>query len=240
MTDDEFTNDADLDDRLRTAMSDAAPDASKAGVIGAIERRAARRRRRLRESVAAGMVVLLGGAAAIGLALSSGPQGTFAGSVASTTSSTSTSGPASTTAAQAQGMGPGLHDSGAGAPPTPPPCKADQRTPTTATGRYCGPAPYAGNGSGPDGTCTGSETTPPCGPGVVPGRYYAYTMLGTCSGLITFDGKQWISELPPPTTMPDFYVWMALGADGSLGWISPDGVVGFRPYVGQALAACRQ
>ena len=46
------------------------------------------------------------------------------------------------------------------------------------------------------------------------------------------------SELPPPSAEPDFYVWMNLGANGYLGWISPNGAVGFEPYVGQALKAC--
>lgn len=242
MTDGEFLSDADLDDRLRAAMRSAAPEVPSTGVIGDVERRLVRRRRRVRESVAAGFVVLLGGGAAIGYGLSSGPHGTFAGPVSSSSSSTSTSttNPADATAAQAQGMGPGLHAFGATAPPTPPPCKADQRTPTMSTGRYCGPAPHAGNGAGPDGTCTGTEATPPCGPGVVPGRYYAYTMPGTCSGLITFDGKQWVSELPPPNAVPNFYVWIRLGTNSSMGWISPDGAVGFQPYVGQALLECRQ
>jgi hypothetical protein len=240
MTEDEFTADGDLDSRLRAAMSEVAPDAPATGVIGDIERRAVRRKRRVRESVAAGLVVVAGGGVALGFGLSSGSQGTFAGPVAttttSTTSSTSTQGLPGATAAQSDGMGPGLH--AGSAPPTPPPCKTNQRTPTTATGRFCGPAPGAGNGSGPDGACSGTETTPPCGPGVVPGRYYAYTMPGTCSGLITFDGKQWVSELPPPTVEPDSYVWMNLGANGTLGWISPNGAVGFEPYVGQTLKSC--
>jgi len=252
VTDDRTSPDSDLDERLRAAMRTAAPELPTSGVIGDVERRVVRRRRRVRESVAAGLVILLGGGAAIGYGLSSGPQGTFAGPAAhgSSTASTSTTYPSDATAApaqgaanapgavNAQGMGPGLHDFGATAPPTPPPCKAGQPTPTMATGSYCGPAPHAGNGSGPDGTCTGTEITPPCGPGVVPGRYYAYTMPGTCGGLITFDGRQWVSELPPPTTEPDFYVWMALGPSGGLGWIGPDGAVGFRPYTGQALATC--
>ena len=63
-------------------------------------------------------------------------------------------------------------------------------------------------------------------------------MPGACSGLITFNGKQWVSELPPPTPVPEFYVWIILGTNGTLGWISPNGAVGFQPYVGQALKAC--
>lgn len=107
-----------------------------------------------------------------------------------------------------------------------------------ATGRYCGPAPTAGNGLGTDGLCTGQESSPPCGAGVVRDRYYAYTMPGTCQGLIIFDGQQWVSELPPVTRVPPFYVWMRLGAD-TLGFIAPTGAVGFEPYHGQALNPCR-
>jgi hypothetical protein len=237
MTDDEFTPDADLDARLRAAMSHAVPDAPAIGVIGDVERRAVRRKRRVRESVAAGLVVMLGGGAAIGYGLNSGPQRTFAGPAATSTTSTSTTTPARATAAQSQEIGPGQHNGGL-LHPSPAPCRVDQQTPTMATGSYCGPAPHAGNGAGPDGTCTGTETTPPCGPGVVPRRYYAYTMPGTCKGLITFAGKQWVSELPPPSAEPDFYVWMSLGPNGGLGWIGPNGAVGFQPYVGQALKAC--
>jgi len=241
VTDDELTPDPDLDARLRSVLSGAAPDVSSAGVIGAVERRAARRRRRVREAVVAGTVVLLGGGAAVGYGLSTGPQRTVAGpagrSVPST--ATSTTGPADATATQSQGVATGRGGPGA-VPPTPLACPADRSTPTARDGHYCGPAPHAGNGSGPDGICTGTETVPPCGPGVVPGRYYAYTIPGTCSGLITFDGRRWVSELPPPRAVPDFTVWMGLGPSGTPRWIGPDGSVGFRPYVGQVLAQCRR
>ena len=107
-----------------------------------------------------------------------------------------------------------------------------------ATGRYCGPQPLAGTGLGLNGECTGREAAPPCGPGVIPDHYYAYTMLGSCSGLIIFDGRRWVSELPPPTPVPAFDVWMRLTGSGTLGWISPRGAVGFQPYTGQPLHAC--
>ena len=63
---------------------------------------------------------------------------------------------------------------------------------------------------------------------------------GTCSGLVTFDGKQWVSELPPPSPTADFFVWMRLDPTGSAGWISPSGAVGLAPYAGQTLSGCRQ
>ena len=229
MTDD-FTPDDALDEQLRTALATAAPDAPSSGVLNAIERRTRRRRRRVREVIAAGAVAVAGAAVALGVGLSSSPASQMAGPGVAPTTSTTISGQGAT-AAQA-----GLHD-GIASPAEP--CHADQVTPSRAAGSYCGPAPHAGNGSGPNGTCAGSETGPPCGPGAVPGRYYAYTMPGTCTGLITFDGKQWVSELPPPTPEPDFYVWIGLGTNGTPGWISPDGAVGFQPYVGQALQACR-
>jgi hypothetical protein len=126
-----------------------------------------------------------------------------------------------------------------GQPPAiPRPCPADDSVPSMATGSFCGPPPPAGNGVGTDGVCTGQETTPPCGPGIIPNRYYAYTMPGTCSGLIFFDGRQWVAELTPPTPVPDADVWMQLTAGGTHRWISPRGSVGFKPYTGQTLGTC--
>ena len=107
------------------------------------------------------------------------------------------------------------------------------------SGSFCGPAPGPGDGLGPNGTCTGKETVAPCGGGVVPGQFYSYTAPGTCSGLMTFDGKLWVSELPPPNPVPAFDVWILLSANGSVRWIAPTGSVGLEPYTGQALATCR-
>ena len=108
-----------------------------------------------------------------------------------------------------------------------------------ATGSFCGPPPTAGNGLGPDGECTGQETFTPCGSDAVPGRYYDYTLPGTCNGLIDFDGRQWVSELPPPNPEPPMNVWMRLSQGGEVGYIAPTGAVGFMPYSGQSLAQCR-
>ena len=126
------------------------------------------------------------------------------------------------------------------APPAASPCPPDMSTPSMATGSFCGPAPHAGNGLGPDGLCTGQETRPPCGPGAVAGRYYAYTLPGSCDGRVVFDGRLWVSELPPPTQRPDMYVWMRLDPDGDLGFIAPNGAVGFLPDTGKPPSACRE
>lgn len=118
--------------------------------------------------------------------------------------------------------------------PTPPPA-----TPGFTTGTFCGPAPAAGDGDGPAGECTGAETVAPCGSGAVPGRYYDETLPGGCTGLVLFDGRKWVSELPPPVPEPPLDVWIALATTGQLAsWIAPTGAVGLRPDVGQPLPAC--
>jgi hypothetical protein len=124
-----------------------------------------------------------------------------------------------------------------GPPPSPVPCPAGQTEPSFS-GTYCGPEPPPGNGLGPQGECTGRETAPPCGAGVVEGRYYAFTLPGTCDGRVVFDGRLWDSELPPDRRVPDMYVWMRLGSLDSAGFISPRGAVGFRLDTGEPPRAC--
>jgi hypothetical protein len=123
-------------------------------------------------------------------------------------------------------------------PRRPHPCPSNVTVPTITSGQYCGPVPPAGDGLGTGGTCTGQENTIPCGAGVTFGKYYAYTMPGTCEGLIIFDGRRWVSELPPPTPIPDFHVWISIRADGTVRYISPTGQVSFAPYLGQSLNVC--
>ncbi len=109
---------------------------------------------------------------------------------------------------------------------------------------FCGPEPGPGNGQGVDGSCAGTETTPPCGPGVVPGRLYPFTLFGSCWTTVRFDGKQWLSQLPMPTpaspTVPTAFpdplpasrtthVWMSLQGTGEPRYVSDDGSVGFTP-----------
>lgn len=94
-------------------------------------------------------------------------------------------------------------------------------------GTFCGPPPGPGNGSGPDGSCLGTETAPPCGPGMVAGQYYAYTLISSCTNDY-IDGRWWTNELPGGSGPLD--VWMSVTATGTnAGWIGPNGGVGFRP-----------
>ncbi|HEU5001659.1 MAG TPA: hypothetical protein VFW71_02625 [Actinomycetota bacterium] len=114
------------------------------------------------------------------------------------------------------------------APPGPSPCPTLAPTKPAPSTIACGPAAGPGNGTGADGVCTGAETAPPCGPGAVPGTYYAYSLPLRCDGLVVFDGKVWKSELPPPFAGPTEDVWMALTpGGGGVGFISVRGDVGF-------------
>jgi hypothetical protein len=120
-----------------------------------------------------------------------------------------------------------------------PSCPAHQTQPSMSTGTFCGPTPSRGAGLGPAGECTGRETTPPCGPGMVAGRYYAYTLPGRCDGRLILDGRRWRSELPPPKLVPDMFVWVSVARDNQhAGFISPRGTVSFDPDYGQPVSAC--
>jgi len=132
----------------------------------------------------------------------------------------------------------GLQTPTMGFPPAAPKCPAHQTEPSFNS-TYCGPTPGPGNGLGPSGECTGRETAPPCGPGMLPGRYYAYTLPGRCDGRLILNGSRWRSELPPPTPEPDTYVWVSLNARGEgAGFISPAGAVDFRRDTGQPASVC--
>jgi hypothetical protein len=143
------------------------------------------------------------------------------------------------TAGAGSGWGAGEPSSTASPPPdslpaTTQPCP----TPTWEGGNYCGPPPQPGNGSGPGGRCSGDETAPPCGPGAVVGSYYAYTLPVRCDGLITFDGRRWTSDLLPPSSGPDLWVWMRLAPGGHLRFVSPVGTIGFTSGKGHASPTC--
>jgi len=237
----EGNQDSEFEGRLRTSLALIAPPASSSGVLQDVHRRVARRRRRVREAIGGALVVLVGGGTAAGLALSASPQMTAVPPAHVTTVPSATA-PARSPSTGSDGnfSSAGTANQGLSRPaPEAPPCPAVQGVPSMESGRYCGPVPGPGSGIGPSGTCTGTETAPPCGAGVVPGRFYAYTVPGTCSGLLTFDGKQWVSELPPPNPVPAFDVWIQLSTGGTVRWIAPTGSVGLVPYTGQALAACR-
>jgi len=234
-------HESEFDDGLRASLALIAPPATTNGVLDAVQQRVGRRRRRVREAMGGALVVLVGGGTAAGLALSASPQMNAVPPVQVTTVAPGTTARAGSPSAGGQDRASaGSNFGGLSARPlTPAPCPTDQYVPTMASGSFCGPTPGAGSGLGPGGTCTGQETDAPCGPGVVSGQYYAYTVPGTCSGLLTFDGRQWVSELPPPNPVPAFDVWIQLSADGSVRWIAPTGSVGLMPYVGQSPAPCR-
>lgn len=99
--------------------------------------------------------------------------------------------------------------------------------PAWVDSHFCGPAPGPGNGSGPEGSCVGTETVPPCGPGMVAGKYYAYTLLSSCTNDY-IDGRWWRNELPGGSGQLN--VWISVNTTGSAaGWIGPNGAVGFEP-----------
>jgi hypothetical protein len=226
MTDDQPGFDTDLDRRLQSAIVAMSRPASPTGVVESIHQRVGRRTRVMRFSIGAAVVVILVGGAIAAVTLTSSNARPVSHSATKATSSTSSS-PLRKVPSGAQSS----------PPPAPRPCPANQVEPSMATGSFCGPLPPRGNGLGADGVCTGQETTPPCGPGVVPNRYYAYTLPGKCDGLFIFDGRRWVAELTPS---PDAntYVWMQLSAADAVRWIGPTGSVGFRPYSGLPVAPC--
>ena len=124
-------------------------------------------------------------------------------------------------------------------PPAPAACPDELTEPSVVSGRVCAPEAPAGNGLGEDGRCTGEETVPPCGPGVEVGRYYPYTLPLRCDGIAHFDGRRWVSGLPPPADGGTMHVWMRLDPSGNVGLVSPRGVIGFEPDTGQAPEGCR-
>jgi hypothetical protein len=62
---------------------------------------------------------------------------------------------------------------------------------------------------------------------MIPGRNYAYTLIGTCSHDY-IDGRWWTNELPGGTEPVN--VWVSVDDKGTgAGWMGPNGAVGFRP-----------
>ncbi len=76
------------------------------------------------------------------------------------------------------------------------PCPTYAPTPTDVDGNYCGPDPSPGNGARPDGVCTGQEFAPPCGPGMIPGTFYEYSLPSGCR--MFFDGRPWYFRAAAP------------------------------------------
>lgn len=242
MTDDPVF-DADLDRRLRHAVGALAAPADPGGVTASVARRVARHRRRNRLAAVAASVVVVAGATAGTVAVVGGyrsPGQATAGPAAGVAPRPSHHGPLGLFGPASSSPANGAFGPASGPAQGQVSCPSHPTAPTFVGGSFCGPPPPAGNGFGPGGVCTGRETAAPCGPGVVPGRYYAYTVPGSCTGLIIFDGRRWVSELPPPSPVAPFHMWLRLGPNGqSLGSISPDGAVGYVPYTGQPLRACQ-
>lgn len=242
---DDHASDSDLDRRLRRVLKVAAPPVDGTGVTTSIARRVARHRRRVHSATAAivvAVVVVVGVVAAVGLWSTGGARrpDRVSASVSPTPPAATSTAPLRSGVVASGSNGPSVRSQlpTMGPAHVPALCSRDASVPSMATGRYCGPQPPIGNGLGLNGECTGQEIAPPCGPGVIPDHYYAYTMPGSCSGLIIFDARRWVSELPPPTPVPAFDVWMRITASRALGWISPRGAVGFQPYTGQPLHGC--
>ncbi|MGO9027071.1 MAG: hypothetical protein ACLQOZ_00355 [Acidimicrobiales bacterium] len=226
-------------------LDDPDPPAATASHRTEVARRAHRRRaQRATLSGGAGLVAVL---LAVGLSVAlvgsgssrpersaGGPDVTVPGSAHASTSA----GPGHAGPLAGSANGTEFAPSQSNAAPTPAPCPADATIPSEQAGRYCGPTPTAGNGLGPNGECTGHETDPPCGPGVVAGTYYAYTLPVRCDGVVLVDGRRWYSELTPPATEQDIDVWMLLSAAGQLRWIGPEGSGGLVPDTGQAAPTC--
>jgi hypothetical protein len=93
------------------------------------------------------------------------------------------------------------------------------------------PAP-SGNGPGPAGTCNGTETAPPCGPGVVPGKYYPYTWAAGCSQRAFFDGRTWQGTLRPTQQQPPIKGWIILTEPNEARWTAPNGTDSLTPVAG--------
>jgi hypothetical protein len=86
-----------------------------------------------------------------------------------------------------------------------------------------------GSGKGPAGTCDGSETTPPCGPGVMIGKYYPYTWAPDCSERAYFEGRTWQGTLRPTQQQPPRRGWMVLTAPNAARWSGSNGTDGLIP-----------
>jgi hypothetical protein len=93
-----------------------------------------------------------------------------------------------------------------------------------------------GSGKGPAGTCDGRETAPPCGPGVVVGKYYPYTWPQDCGERAYFDGRVWQGTLRPTQQQPPSRGWMILTARSAASWTGSNGTDGLTPATGPAPA----
>lgn len=93
-----------------------------------------------------------------------------------------------------------------------------------------------GDGHGAAGTCDGTETAPPCGPGAVIGKYYPYTWAPDCSERAFFDGRTWQGTLRPTQRQPPNPGWIVLTGPNTARWTGANGTDGLSPATGPAPA----
>ncbi len=227
------------EDRLRTSLAGMAPAAPSTGVLERVRGRVERRRHRFRSGVALCALAVAAGGVALGLEFTTGIR-TASPPESGRSVAPATSTPGRRLAGPTYAPVHGADGTARSAPgPVPPPCPANVKVPTFATGRYCGPVPGPGDGLGTDGLCTGNEAGPPCGAGAGRGHLYPYTLPGSCDGLTIFDGGKWVVTLTSPTPVAPFRGWIQLERKDLAVWIAPDGAIGLVPYTGQALGTCR-
>ena len=85
------------------------------------------------------------------------------------------------------------------------------------------------SGHGPAGTCNGTETVPPCGPGVAMGKYYPYSWARTCSERALFNGRIWQGTLQPPQQQPPSRGWIVLTQPNAARWTASNGTDSLTP-----------
>jgi hypothetical protein len=119
-------------------------------------------------------------------------------------------------------------------------CPHGAVTPSFARGTFRGEAPPAGNGSGPDGACTGAETAPPCTAGVMTGRYYAATIPTGCGHPTVFDGRTWWSNRTsvPGARGATVHAWLRLASDRAVDVVAPFGSLTLSPVTKRSPKQC--
>ena len=112
--------------------------------------------------------------------------------------------------------------------------------PVFVGGKFSGAMPHDGSGRGTHGECVGTETTAPCAPGVVVGRFYAMTIPSGCGQPIRFDGRRWwsthLSVLGAKGSTAD--AWLQLDGHGEVDVVAPFGALTLSPASGHRPTNC--